>query len=97
MIQPHQQIGGEPEKVQLSRFRWQICAFSALFPRCSSLSIIYLDYVFLVLLNILLDIWLLAFSGIFFGWSPHRIADECDRRAPSVLTPTSCYAKGKAK
>lgn len=53
--------------MQLSRFKKQICAFSALAPRCSSLSIIYLDYVFLALLNILLGIWLLAFSGFFFG------------------------------
>lgn len=31
------------------------------------------------------------------GLPPHPTADECDRRAPNVLTPTSCYAKGKVK
>lgn len=98
MIQPQQQIGGEPGKVQLWRFRWQICAFSALTPRCSSLSIIYLDYVCSGAFKRIIRYLAASLFLEFFGRSPpHSTADECDRRAPNVLTPTSGYTKGKVE
>lgn len=73
-------------------YRIRICAFSSLVPRCSSLSIIYLDCLFLLLLNILLDIWLLAFSGCFWLVPPSHCWWIL-QKGTNVITAVCQYTK----